>query len=34
MIMLVAAVAVAGCAAGKGKSPVGKGKSPVVQTRG
>ena len=33
MIMLVAALSVAGCA-GKGKGPVGKGKAPVVQTRG
>ena len=36
MIMLIAALAVAGCATGKGKSPIGKGKgkTPVVQTRG
>jgi len=33
MIMLIAALSVAGCA-GKGKSPVGKGKAPVVHTRG
>ena len=36
MIMLVAALSVAGCVTGKGKGkgPIGKGKAPIVHTRG
>jgi hypothetical protein len=34
LVMIIAALSVAGCASGKGKSPIGKGKTPVVQTRG
>jgi hypothetical protein len=36
MIMVIAALSVAGCVTGKGKAPIGKGKgkAPIVQTRG